>query len=174
MVEVKEKFIISDDVKREIDRWVLKYPAGKQQSAVCEALFLVQEQNGGWLSEPALAAIAAHLNIPPIVVFEAATFYDMFNLKPIGKHKISLCTNVSCMLRGSGKIADALRERLGIGLNETTKDGLFTLKEVECMAACVAAPMCQIDDKHYHENLTPEKMLKLVDELAQKESRAND
>lgn len=166
---MSEAFQLSDAVKKEIDRWVAKYPVGKQQSAVVEALFLAQEQNGNWLSEAAMQAVADYLQLPKIVVFEAATFYDMFNLKPIGKHKISLCTNVSCQLRGSDKLVSCLKKRLGIDLGETTQDGLFTLHESECMAACVGAPMCQIDDKHYVENLTEEKLLKLVDEMADKE-----
>ncbi len=167
---MSDVFELSDTVKQEIDRWVAKYPKGKQQSAVVAALFLAQEQNNNWLSEAAMNAVAAYLDLPPIVVFEAATFYDMFNVKPIGKHKISLCTNVSCQLRGSDKLVACLKKRLGIGLNETTEDGLFSLREVECMAACASAPMCQINDKHYHENLTPEKLLMLVDELAAKEA----
>ncbi len=170
MNEVTEKFILSDKVKEGIDHWLKKYPPDQRQSAVVAALLLVQEQNGGWLSDASMNAVAEYLGIAPIVAYEAATFYDMYNMKPIGKHKISVCTNVSCMLRGSGKIVDCLEKRLGVKLGETTKDGLFTLREVECLAACVGAPMCQIDDEVYHENLTEEKMLALVDELQAKET----
>lgn len=158
-------FVLSEANQREIDRWIAKYPAGKQQSAVVQALFLAQAQNGNWLSESAMQAVAEYLQLPPIVVFEVATFYDLFNLQPIGKHKISLCTNVPCQLRGSDALVACLRERLGIGLGETTPDGRFTVREVECMAACVGAPMCQIDDRNYHEHLTPEKLCALIDDL---------
>jgi len=174
MVETQEKFIISSEVKREIDKWIAKYPKGRQQSAVVAALLLVQEQNKGWLSESAMNAVAEYLDLAPIIVYEAATFYDMYNLKPIGKHKINICTNISCMLRGSQEIVEAACQRLNIELGETSKDGLFTVREVECLAACAAAPMCQIDDKQYHENLTPAKMVALIDEIAVKEGGRHD
>jgi NADH-quinone oxidoreductase subunit E len=164
-----QPFVLSDDVKKEIDRWVAKYPKGKQQSAVVEALFLAQHQNGGYLSDAAMNAVAEYLTLPPIVVYEAATFYDMFNLKPIGKHKISVCTNVSCMLRGSSDLMKAIKNRLNISSGETTIDGMWTVKEVECMAACAGAPMCQIDDKKYHEHLTAEKMVSLIDAVESEE-----
>ncbi|OGO94519.1 MAG: NADH dehydrogenase [Coxiella sp. RIFCSPHIGHO2_12_FULL_42_15] len=169
MVTNEEKFILSDQSKQHIDHWLQKYPPEQKQSAVVEALFVAQEQNGYWLSEAAMNAVAEYLALPPIVVYEAATFYDLFNLKPIGKHKIAVCTNVSCMLRGSEDIVACLEKRLGIHLGETTEDGLFTLKEVECMAACANAPMCQIDDKTYHVDLTPQKMVALVDEIVARE-----
>lgn len=158
-------FVISDDNKTKIDHWLTKYPPEQKRSAVVPALLYVQEQNEGWLSESAMDAVAEYLDLPPIMVYEVATFYDMFELKPIGKHKISVCTNLSCMLRGSDEIVSCLKRRLGIGLGETTKDRRFTLREVECMAACGGAPMCQIDDRDYHENLTPEKMLEIIDTL---------
>ena len=123
-------------------------------------------------SAAAMNAVADYLEVPHIVAYEAATFYDMYNLKPIGKNKISVCTNVSCMLRGSDDIIDCLKERLKINVGETTPDGLFTITEVECMAACAGAPMCQVNDKDYHENLTPQKMLALIDQLAQ-EAKTN-
>lgn len=169
MTKSTESFILSDASKQHIDRWLLKYPPEQKQSAVVEALFVAQAQNGYWLSEAAMNAVAEYLELPPIVVYEAATFYDLFNLKPIGKHKIAVCTNVSCMLRGSEEIVACLKKRLGIEVGETTEDGLFTLREVECMAACANAPMCQIDDKAYHENLTPQKTLALIDEICVRE-----
>jgi len=168
----EEKFVLSDPVKKEIDRWIEKYPPDQKKSAIVKALLLAQEQNGGWLSDVAMNAVADYLDVPHIVAYEAATFYDMYNLKPIGKNKISVCTNVPCMLRGSDEIIDCLKKRLQINVGETTKDGLFTIKEVECMAACAAAPMCQINDKKYHEHLTPEKMLGLIDRLEQ-EAKTN-
>jgi len=160
------KFEISEENKKEIDHWLTKYPADQRRSAVVKALLLVQVQNGGYLSEEAMNAAADYLRIPRVEAYEVATFYDQYNLKPIGKHKIAVCTNISCMLRGSEEIMAHLKKRLGIEPGETTKDGQFTLHEVECMAACGGAPMCQIDDKNYHENLTVEKMDKLIDELA--------
>lgn len=161
-------FIISESNKRTIDHWLQKYPADQRRSAIVKALLLVQEQNNNYLSEDAMNAAADYLKIPRVEAYEVATFYDMYHLEPIGKHKISLCTNISCMLRGSDDILNYLHERLGIKPGETTSDGLITLQEVECMAACGGAPMCQIDDKAYHENLTREKMDKLLNTLVEK------
>ena len=158
-------FIINEEVAKEIDRWLAKYPSDQKRSAVVPTLLFVQKQNGGWLSEAAMNTVADYLELPRVWVYEVATFYDMYNLKPIGKHKIGICQNVSCFLRGSDGIAACIKNRLGIDFNETTPDGLFTLKSVECMAACGGAPMCQIDDHEYHENLTQEKMLAIIDEL---------
>jgi len=163
--QLVECFEFTKKAQKEIDHWLLKYPPEQKQSAVVAALFSAQDQNGGWLSEGAMNAVAEYLEMPPIAVVEVASFYDMFNLKPIGKHKISVCTNVACMLRGSDEILHCLKKRLDIEPGETTEDGQFTLREVECMAACVGAPMCQVDDKKYHENLTPEKMLTIIDEI---------
>ena len=162
-----EKFELSAAVKQKIDHWLTKYPAEGKRSAVIPSLLFVQEQNGGWLSDAAMNALAEYIGVPNIEVYEVATFYDLYDLKPVGKNKISICTNVSCMLRGADEIADAVKERLGIGFGESTKDGQFYLRETECMAACGGAPMCQINDKAYHENLTTEKMIALIDELAQ-------
>ncbi len=164
-ITTQAPFVISADVCEQIDHWLTKYPAEQKRSAVVAALLLVQQQNGGWLSEPAMDAVAGYLSLAPIEAYEVATFYDMFELKPVGKNKINVCTNVSCMLRGSDKIVSYLKERLGVGLGETTADGQFTLRESECLAACVGAPMCQVNDKKYHENLTPEKMGDIIDQL---------
>ena len=159
--------ILDAAIKKEIDRWVAKFPKGKQRSAVVEALLLAQAKNGGWLNEPAMDEVAAYLDLARIEVYEVATFYDMFELAPVGQHKIAICTNVSCMLTGANELVDAAKKRLGIGFGETTKDGKFYLREVECLAACVGAPMCQIDDQAYHENLTPESIVALIDTLDQ-------
>lgn len=161
-------FIIAPAVCQQIDHWLTKYPADQKRSAVVPALLLIQQQNQGWLSEAAMEACADYLGLPKIAVFEVATFYDMFELKPVGKHKINICTNVACMLRGAELIADNVKEHLGIEFGETTPDGLFTLRESECLAACGGAPMCQINDKVYYENLTTEKILSLIDGLATK------
>ncbi|MDP1573870.1 MAG: NAD(P)H-dependent oxidoreductase subunit E [Coxiellaceae bacterium] len=159
-------FELSQETKKTIDHWLTKYPADQRRSAVVASLLEGQKQNNDFLSEEVMNAVADYLQIPRIEAYEVATFYDMYNLTPIGKHKICVCTNISCMLRGSDKIMDYLKDRLKIDVNETTADGKFTLREVECMAACCGAPMCQIDDKKYHENLTPEKMGQLIDDLS--------
>lgn len=158
-------FEISKENQTHIDHWLKKYPPEQKRSAVVAALLMVQTQNGGWLSDAAMNAVAAYLGLAPIEVYEVATFYDMFELAPVGKNLIRVCTNVSCQLRGSDDIVAAFKKRLGVGLGETTQDGQFTLREAECMAACVGAPMCQVNDKHYHENLTPEKVNALVDAI---------
>ena len=144
-----------DQVKCE----VAKYPPERKSSAVMAALRIAQEEHG-WLSVPLMDYIAELLGMRPIQVYEVATFYSMYDLKPVGKHKISICTNISCMLCGSDTIVKHLEKRLGIKLGETTPDGKVTLKEVECLAACCGAPMFQIG-KNYYENLTPQK----VDEI---------
>lgn len=158
-------FELSQQTKQHIDHWLTKYPENQRRSAVVAALLEVQKQNGGHLTDEAMNAVADYLKIPHIEAYEVATFYDMYNLKPIGKHKIAVCTNISCMLRGADGIVDHLKKRLKINVNETTTDGKFTLREVECMAACCGAPMCQIDDKDYVENLTVEKIDTILDKL---------
>ena len=158
-------FVISEEVKKEIDRWLVKYPSNQKRSAIVPILLFVQKQNDGWLSKAAMDTVADYLELPRVWAYEVATFYDMYNLKPIGKHKIGICQNISCFLRGSDEIVACIKERLGINFNETTPDSLFTLKSVECMAACGGAPMCQIDDHEYHEHLTPEKILAIIDKL---------
>lgn len=159
-------FKLSDKTKQHIDHWLTKYPADQRRSAVVASLLAAQEQNGGHLTNEAMNAVADYLKIPHVEAYEVATFYDMYNLKPIGKHKIAVCTNISCMLRGSDDILARLEKRLGIKAGETTADGKFTLCEVECLAACGGAPMCQVDDKKYVENLTPEKVDTIIDELS--------
>ena len=148
-----------------IDHWVKKFPADKKRSAVLAALTGAQKQNGGWLTPELMNAVATYLEIPEAWVYEVATFYDMYDLEPVGKHKIRVCTNVSCMLRGCEKIVDHLKTRLAVEWGETTKDGLFTLKESECLAACANAPMMQID-LDYHVDLTLEKVDKILDNLS--------
>ena len=164
MPELK-KHILSDDARKQIDHWIAKYPPEHKRSAVLQALTIVQQENGGSLTERLLDAVAAYLEMPKIAVYEVATFYSMYELKPVGKHKITVCTNISCMLCGSKKIVDHIKSRLDIATGQTTKDGKFTLQEVECLAACVNAPMMQIGDD-YHENLTPEKVDAILDDLA--------
>ncbi len=147
----------------QIEKEVAKYPAEHKQSAVMAALRIAQEEHG-WLSEPLMDYVAQVLEMRPIQVYEVATFYSMYDLKPIGKHKISVCTNISCMLRGSDGVVKHLEKKLGIKMGETTADGKFTLKEVECLAACGGAPMFQIG-KTYYENLTPQKIDEILASL---------
>ena len=158
-------FELSKETQATIDHWLTKYPADQRRSAVVASLLAVQEQNGGFLSDESMNAVADYLKIPHIEAYEVATFYDMYNLKPIGKNKIAICTNISCMLRGSDEILQHCKNRLKIGVNETTPDGKFTLIEVECLAACGGAPMCQVNDKDYIENLTINKMNEILDRL---------
>ncbi len=152
--------ILSEEITQEIDKWVAKYPQGQKQSAVMPALRIVQEAHDGSLTTDLMDAVARYLEMEPVAVYEVATFYSMYELKPVGRHKICVCTNISCMLCGSDEIVSHLENKLGIKLGETTADGKFTLKEVECLGACGGAPMFQIERKYY-ENLTPEK----VDEI---------
>ncbi|MDR3477126.1 MAG: NADH-quinone oxidoreductase subunit NuoE [Gammaproteobacteria bacterium] len=160
----QDKTQLSESVRTKIDNWMQRYPADQKRSAVIEALRYAQEENNNWLSEPLMDAVADYLGMPKIAVYEVATFYTMFNLKPIGQHLIEVCTNISCMLSGCDKIVDHLKKRLQINFNETTPDGKFTLREAECLAACAAAPMFQIGRKYY-EKLTPEKVNTILDEL---------
>jgi NADH-quinone oxidoreductase subunit E len=154
---------LSQPLRAEIDHWLAKFPEDQRQSAVIPALLIVQ-QHQGWLDEASMDAVAAYLGMPRIAVYEVATFYSMFDLKPIGQYKINVCTNVSCMLCGSEHIVAHLKQQLGIGFGETTPDKKFTLKEVECLAACAGAPMLQINDTYY-ENLTPSKVDEILSSL---------
>jgi NADH-quinone oxidoreductase subunit E len=152
---------LSAHVREEIDHWVAKFPEGRQRSAVIAALHAAQHENGGFLTPEIMTAVAEYLKLPPIQVFEVASFYSMFETKPVGRHSISVCTNISCMLRGGDDILAHVERRLGIKAGQSTPDGKFYLKvEEECLAACCGAPMLMIDHV-YHENLTP----KSVDEI---------
>lgn len=147
-----------------IDQWVLRYPPEQKRSGVFEALRFVQAENGGYLTVELMNAVAAHLGMPNIAVYEVASFYTLYNLSKVGKHQIDLCTNVPCMLNGAEKIAEHLKKILGVDFNETTADGRVTLREVECLGACVNAPVCQIGNA-YHEHLTTDKLDALVASL---------
>lgn len=152
------------DLLSEMDKWVAKYPSTQKQSALLPILLLVQEHHNGWLPQEQLDNVADYLEIPRISVYEVATFYTMYNLQPVGRHQICVCTNVSCMLAGSDQVVTHLKRKLSIELGQTTKDGLFTLKEVECLGACIGAPMMQVD-KDYHEHLTEEKIDQILEQL---------
>lgn len=141
---------------QEINHWVAKYPADQKQSAVMSALRIVQEEHNH-LTPELMDAVAEYLEMPPIAVYEVASFYTMYEQQPVGKHLINVCTNISCKLRDSDRIVNYLQKKLSIKLNETTDDGRFTLRAVECLGACVNAPMMQVD-KDYHENLTTESI----------------
>ncbi len=149
-----------------------RYPEGKEKSAVIPLLHLAQEQNGGWLSVDAMDYVAGLLRIKPIEVYEVATFYSMYNLKPVGKYLFEVCQTGPCMLRGSDDIISYIQTKLGIGNGETTKDGLFTLKTVECLGACGYAPMMQLG-KFYKEHLTPEKIDQIVEDCRRTAAQNN-
>ena len=156
--------MISDQAKKEIDIWVAKYPEGKKSSAVMQALTIVQNENGGSLTNDLIQAVAVYLEMPAISVQEVATFYENYNNKPVGKHVIRFCHNISCMLNGSDELISYLEEKLDVKTGEITKDGLVSVKKVECLGACVGGPMCQIGDQYY-ENLTEESIDEILDGL---------
>ena len=156
--------LINASSREEIDHWVAKFPAEQKQSAVMAALRIVQDQHGGWLTTELMDAVALYLDMDKIHVYEVATFYSMYEHKPVGKHKICVCTNISCMICGSGEIVEHLEEKLKIKLGETTEDNRITLKEVECLGACSGAPMMQIGE-NYYENLDAEKIDTILDNL---------
>jgi NADH-quinone oxidoreductase subunit E len=156
---------LSDHVREEIDRWVAKFPPDRKRSAVISALHAVQHENDGYLTADLMDAVAAYLGLAPIHVYEVATFYSMFETKPVGRHHVSVCTNISCMLRGSQQVVEHVEKKLGIKTGESTPDGRIYLKrEEECLAACTGAPMMMVDHV-YHESLTPERIDKILDEL---------
>jgi len=153
-----------DEIREQLNQWLLRYPKEQKRSGVFEALRLVQESNNGSLTIELMDAVADFLEIPKIAVYEVATFYSLYHLNPVGQHVIDVCTNISCSLNGAGEIVAHLKKRLGINLNETTSDGKITLREVECLGACVAPPVCQIGHQ-YHEKLTIEKMNEILSKL---------
>jgi len=154
---------LSAHVREEIDHWVAKFPAGRQRSAIIGALHAAQHENQGFLTPEIMTAVAEYMQLPPIQVFEVATFYSMFETKPVGRHSISICTNISCMLRGADEIVARVEKKLGIKTGQSTADGRFYLKqEEECLAACCGAPMMMIDHV-YHENLEPDSVGAILD-----------
>jgi len=155
--------MLSDFSLNEIERELSKYPADRRQSALMAALRIAQDEHL-WLSPEMIEYVADIIQVPAVRAFEVASFYSMYELSPVGRHKISVCTNISCMLRGCDKVVGHLKGKLQIDFNETTEDGKFTLKEVECLAACAGAPMMQIDHDYYEE-LTPEKIDAILEEF---------
>ena len=157
--------VLSAHVTGEIEHWKARFPEDRQRSAVIGALLAVQHENNGYLTAEQMNAVAEYLDLPTIQVYEIATFYSMFQTKPVGRHNVAICTNVSCMLRGADELVEHVEKKLGITLGESTADGRIYLKrEEECLAACCGAPMMMVDHK-YHENLTHERVDQILDEL---------
>lgn len=157
--------MLTEHTRHEIDRWVAKFPPGRQRSAVLSALQAAQEQNDGYLTPELLQAVAEYLSLPPVQVFEVATFYSMFALHPCGRHHVSICTNISCMLRGAEDLVAHVERKLGIRQGESTADRrIFLKREEECLAACTGAPMMMVNHV-FHEHLTPEKADEILDGL---------
>lgn len=157
--------LLSERTRAQIDLWVAKFPPGRQRSAVISALRFAQEQNEGYLTTELMDAVAEYLNLPPIQVYEVATFYSMFETHKCGRHHVSICTNISCWLNGAEELLAHVEKRLGIKVGESTPDlRIFLKKEEECLAACTGAPMMMVDH-HFYEYLTPEKVDRILDEL---------
>ena len=157
--------LLSEETRHEIDHWVAKFPPGRQRSACISVLRAAQEQNNGYLTAELMDAVAEYLQLPPIQVYEVASFYSMFETHPCGRHHVSICTNIACMLNGAEDLVAHVEKRLGIRLNESTADGrIFLKREEECLAACTGAPMMMVDHV-FHEHLTPEKIDAVLDDL---------
>ncbi len=156
--------MLSADALKRIDREIAKYPPAHRQSAVMAALAIAQDEHG-WLATETMDFVARYLGMPPIAVYEVATFYEMFNTEPTGKYKLTICTCLPCGLQGALDAADHLRDRLGIDFNETTPDGRFTLKEGECMGACAMAPVVLVNNKKMHDYMSNEKLDQLIENL---------
>jgi NADH-quinone oxidoreductase subunit E len=163
-----QHFFFTPENLAEAKRIIAQYPAGKQASAILPLLDLAQRQSGNWLPRAAILYVADLLDVPALRAFEVASFYSMFNLQPVGKYLIQLCRTTPCWLAGGEAIAQACEIRLGIKAGETTPDGMFSLKEVECLGACVNAPVVQINDDYY-EDLTPDSIVRIIDALARGE-----
>ena len=157
--------VLSAHSIEEIEEWMSRFPDDRKQSAVLAALSIAQHQNQGWLSTELMDAVAAKLEMPPIAVYEVASFYSMFETEPVGRHCVAVCTNISCMLMGSDTIVEHLQDKYGIKLGESTEDGKIYLKvEEECLAACSGGPMMQVNHV-YHTNLTPQSVDEILDAL---------
>ena len=157
--------LLSQETREQIDHWAAKFPPEHKRSALIQSLMAAQQQNDGWLSREMITAVADYLALPAAWAFEVATFYSMFDLQPVGRHKVNICTNISCMLRGAEAMVAHAEKKLGIKMGQTTSDGRVTLKlEEECLAGCCGAPMMVVDG-HYRENLTTEKFDAIIDEL---------
>jgi NADH-quinone oxidoreductase subunit E len=162
----------SEDRLQKVQEIIARYPEGKQKSAILPVLHIAQEANNGWLSAEAMDYVAKLLKLKPIEVYEVATFYSMYNLKPVGRYLFEVCQTGPCMVNGSDEIINYIKEKLAIGDGETTKDGMFTLKTVECLGACGYAPMMQLG-KHYKEHLTKEKVDQIIEECRKTAAQNN-
>ena len=159
--------MLNPDSLKKIDREIAKYPPERKDSAVMSALIIAQDEKG-WLSSETMDFVAHYLGMPPVAVYEVATFYSMYNREPTGKFKLTICTCLPCGLQGALAAADHLREKLGIDFNETTPDGHFTLKEGECMGACAMAPVVLVNNKKMHDYMSNEKLDALIEDLGRK------
>jgi len=165
MTNNSNTYLLNPETRAAMDHWLSKFPPEHKRSAVIQSLMAAQEQNGGWLTSELMDAVAEYLELPNVQVYEVASFYSMFDLEPTGRHKVNICTNISCMLRGAEEVVAHIENLLGIKMGETTEDGRITLKvEEECLAACCGAPMMVVDG-HYHENLTVEKINTILEGL---------
>ncbi len=160
-----KKVLLNEGTRASIDHWVAKFPPEHKRSALIQALIAAQKQNGGWVSKDMIEAVADYLELPPVWAFEIASFYSMIDQKPVGRHKVNICTNISCWLNGAEDLVSHVEKKLGIKLGETTADDRITLVvEEECLAACCGAPMMVVDG-HYHENLDTDKVDKILEGL---------
>ncbi len=164
--------MFSENKLQQVNEIIARYPQGKQKSALLPVLHLAQDEFGGWLDVPVMDYVASLLNIEPIEVYEVATFYSMYNLKPVGRYLFEVCHTGPCMINGSDEIIAYIKDKLNIGVGETTTDGMFTLKTVECLGACGYAPMMQLG-KTYKEHLTKEKVDKIIEDCRQTASQQN-
>jgi NADH-quinone oxidoreductase subunit E len=164
--------VFSEDKLKKVQEIIARYPEGKQKSALIPLFHLAQEEFGGWLSAETMDYVASLLRLEPIEVYEVATFYSMYNLKPVGRYLFEVCQTGPCMLNGSDQISDYIKEKLGLGVGETTADGLFTLKTVECLGACGYAPMMQLG-KHFREHLTREKVDQIIEDCRSRATSLN-
>lgn len=163
--DVDPQVVLTEATRKHIEHWLAKFPPERRRSAVIQGLMAAQEQNGGSLTDELIAAVAKYLGIPPVWAYEVATFYSMFELAPVGRHNVAICTNISCWLNGADGIVRHCEKKYGIKLGESTADGrIYLKKEEECLAACCGAPMMVVDG-HYHEKLTPEQVDRILDEL---------
>jgi NADH-quinone oxidoreductase subunit E len=160
-----KKDLLNEGTRATIDHWVSKFPPENKRSALIQALIAAQDQNGGWVSKDMIEAVADYLELPPVWAYEVASFYSMLDQKPVGKHKVNICTNISCWLNGAEDLVSHVENKLGVSLGGTTEDKRITLVvEEECLAACCGAPMMVVDG-HYHENLDTDKIDKILDGL---------
>ena len=157
--------MLTDKTIKTIDQWVAKFPADKKRSALIQSLIAAQDQNGGWISRELTEAVAEYLELPPVWAHEVVSFYSMFFSEPVGRHKVNICTNISCWLNGAEEMVSHVEQKLGVKLGGTTEDGRITLvREEECMAGCCGAPMAVVDG-HYHEQLDFKKLEAILDGL---------